>query len=120
MFDKTSHDRQKGLAGILAIVMVLTIFTSLNLPSKAHAATVITDATGLNQLRNSAAGVDFELGGDTYMHGVTDWTPIVDFKGTLDGNGHTIYGDKERFPCPRRLNKKIRKESENGKINTCI
>lgn len=58
-------------------------------------ATIITDATGLDDVRNDLAG-DYVLGADIDLSSVPNWVPIGDsttpFTGTLDFSGYSISG----------------------------
>ena len=57
--------------------------------------TIITDATGLDNIRLNLAG-DYVLGADIDLSSVPNWVPIGDsttpFTGTLDFSGYSISG----------------------------
>ncbi|MCL2555922.1 MAG: S8 family serine peptidase [Firmicutes bacterium] len=57
--------------------------------SLTHAATLISDATQLNNIRNNPSG-HFRLIRDIDLSGFSNWTPIPNFNGVLDGGGFSI------------------------------
>ncbi|MDR0414522.1 MAG: hypothetical protein LBH84_03810, partial [Prevotellaceae bacterium] len=54
----------------------------------AFAQTHISDRAGLENIKNGLSG-SYVLDNDIDLSG-SDWTPLGDFTGTLDGNGHVI------------------------------
>ncbi len=73
----------------------ITDINNFNSSVKTYA---INDLAGLQKLQTlCASGTDtsnynFILGNDIDMSSITNWTGINNFKGTFDGNGHTISG----------------------------
>ncbi|MBN2980436.1 phosphodiester glycosidase family protein [Cohnella algarum] len=75
----------------LSVFVFLSLILASAAPNSASAESVIPigSAAELEQIRNHPSG-DFRLTADIVLTG--EFTPIPSFTGTLDGDGHAIYG----------------------------